>query len=191
MPSASTAALPRHYHEASRDGSNAGTQQLARGQAPMTRRGLRGFLCVLVASLSCHGSRALPAPRIRTDPAELREKVDLQFGNGPERWVTLPRGTVGLGPTDVEVYACVSLDEAAWRSFDARSAPSTSGGRLRVPEDLAAELFDASRLGMLPQEDDARIVEGPPVDLARLTKMPYRGAGVRLGDALVLHLWTT
>lgn len=157
----------------------------------MTRRSLRGLLCLLVSSLSCHGGGGRPTPQVRTDPAGLREKVDLPLGSGPERWVTLPRGTVGLGPTDFEVYACVSLDEAGWRSLDARSGSSTSGGRLRVPEGLATQLFDASRLGALPHDGDARIVEGPAVDLAHFTKMPYRGTGVRLGDALVLHLWTT
>jgi hypothetical protein len=157
----------------------------------MIRWSLRGFLCLLVSSLSCHGSDGRPAPEVRTDPAGLREKVDLPFANGPARWVMLPRGTVGLGPTDFEVYACVSLDEAGWRSLDVRSGSSTSGGRLRVPEGVAAKLFDALTLGTLPHDGDARIVEGPALDLGHVTKMPYRGAGVRLGDALVLHLWTT
>jgi hypothetical protein len=55
---------------------------------------------------------------------------------------------------------------------------------------LATELFDASTLGVLPHDGDSRSVEGPAVDLAHLAKMPYRGRAVRLGDALVLHLWT-
>ncbi len=86
--------------------------------------------------------------------------------------------------------ATVTLDAAGWASLEAKTGASASRGRIEIPESVAENLFDPTSLAALPRRADARLVEGPDVSLSGVTRAPYSGAGVRIGDRLVMDLFT-
>jgi hypothetical protein len=106
----------------------------------------------------------------------------------------LPRGSdswLSVGPTDYQVYACVSLDATGWGALESKTGPPTKRAVINVPDAVAAKLFDEASLGALTRDGGVCKVEGPVFDLSALTKMPYRGTAVRSGDSLLVYLSST
>ena len=160
----------------------------------MTMSKIRTVLCALTMTVACHSSGgAGTSETLHTDEAGLGTFIDLPPGVDGARWVLRPLSPegAGIGPTDYEVCATVSLNPAAWSALYSTDAPPPPSAEVRLPESIASSLFPTNVLATLSRDGQFRVVRGRPIDLQRRARSPYRGdIGVRFGDALVFSVET-
>jgi hypothetical protein len=160
------------------------------------RQAIQAFWAIALTAVSCHRNQNADSrytPTLHTDIAGLREKVDLPPGVGSARWVVRPRGKLSAapGPTDVELFAYVAIPSSDWPTFESALGVPTGNEIVEVPEPVSKLIVDSTALVGLPRSGDGVRVTGPAYGIRDRTRMPYRGdVAVRLGDGLVICLWT-
>jgi hypothetical protein len=145
-------------------------------------------------TISCRGCEdASVAETLHTDVAGLGSFVDLPRGVNDARWVFRPLSPkgAGIGPTDYEMFATVSLDPSAWGELESDGGIARNTTEVRLPESVASSFYPPNVLRTLPRDGEFRVVCGPSVDMRQRARMPYRGeTGARFGDALVFVVAT-
>jgi hypothetical protein len=95
------------------------------------------------------------------------------------------------GPTDLEVFACIVVPTIEWPTLESTLGAAGPNAELTIPETIGHLLFDSATLAGLPRIGAAVQVVGPAYSIRGVVRLPYRGdLAVRLGDQLVVRLWT-
>ncbi|GAB4190812.1 MAG: hypothetical protein OHK0022_03950 [Roseiflexaceae bacterium] len=127
---------------------------------------------------------------IFTDVDRLGSRINLPAGVTAATWtvVALGSGDSGIGPTDTQLCALISLDEAGWQALGPAGAPTEVPLSVEVAE---AILPPALRSG-LPEEGGQLRVSGLAYDAAAFETSLYQpGYAVRLGDQMLVCLQTS
>ena len=74
--------------------------------------------------------------KISDDINSLRTHIAVPAGLTRARWAARPQGTVGLGPTDLELVALFPIDESAWDGLSAKLGPAGAPVISQAPADL-------------------------------------------------------
>lgn len=125
-----------------------------------------------------------------TDVERLAKEIELPPGVSGATWTVVAIGTsaTGLGPTDTQLYALLSLDSTGWQAL----GPPGAAAEVRIPIKVAEAILPATLRSGLPLHGGELRISGPAYQ-AEVFENVYYGPvyAVRLGDQLLVCLQTT
>lgn len=147
----------------------------------MLKRSILLVLWSCVVLLCACGSCDAPTPPAQQSPLEIQtalsglEKViNLPPGTRAGRWVAIPRGGAGLGPSDSALYVYIELDDEGLKAFGQPGGEAQATASIELPEKVARALLPP---GLHPSANPMNgfwRIEGHEVDSQSLGRMPYR-----------------
>lgn len=165
------------------------------GVAEIMRRYMYVLLYTALALLAgcgaigSSGSATATTMPIFTDIDRLGSRISLPTGVTAATWtvIALGSGGSGIGPTDTQLYALISLDDTGWQTLGQPGTPT----EVALPIGVAEAVLPPALRDTLTEQDGQLQVSGQAYDPTRFESSLYQPSyAVRLGQQLLVCLQT-
>jgi hypothetical protein len=127
---------------------------------------------------SSRSARESPKIYVKTNRLALENRINLPQNVSSVQWIVLPRGIASRevpGPTDTILYAVLKSKNDDWSSLPEAKPLLTSEKVVKIPVNVAKQLFSPDILKDFHQVDGYLQITGKQYEPSFFNKSSYRG----------------